>query len=80
MRLPVVVRDIRFQNTSDAVAIPISSPVDLDGDGIVGFDDLLIVLSARGPGDPPPAECPADLDGSGDVGFGDLLLVLSHWR
>jgi len=48
---------------------------DLDGDGAVGFADLLIALEQWGPC---PA-CPADLDGSGDVGFGDLLMILARW-
>jgi outer membrane protein assembly factor BamB len=56
-----------------------ANPADLDGDGSVGFGDLLIVLASWGDCPAPPAECPADLDGSGDVGFADLLLVLSNW-
>lgn len=53
-------------------------PGDVDGDGAVGFADLLEVLSAWG--DCPGAgACPADVDGDGVVGFGDVLLVLSNW-
>jgi WD40 repeat protein len=48
---------------------------DIDGDGIVGFSDLLIVLSLWGP----CPGCPEDLDGDGVVGFSDLLAVLSLW-
>jgi YVTN family beta-propeller protein len=48
---------------------------DVDGDGQVGFADLLAVLSEWGP----CAECAADTDGSGEVDFGDLLMVLSEW-
>jgi hypothetical protein len=48
---------------------------DLDGDGAVGFQDLLIMLSAWGP----CAGCPADLDGDDAVEFGDLLILLSSW-
>ena len=48
---------------------------DLDGDGSVGFGDLIEVLSSWGP----CTGCPADVDGNGDVGFSDLLLVLSTW-
>lgn len=49
---------------------------DLDGDGAVGFSDLLILLAAWGPCGTP---CPADLDGDGTIGFSDLLLLLSAW-
>jgi hypothetical protein len=47
----------------------------VDGDGVAGYGDLLLVLSTWGP----CAGCPADIDGSGDVGFADLLAVLSAW-
>ncbi len=52
---------------------------DLDGDGVVGILDLLILLSNWGPCPDPPAPCPADLDGDGNVGILDLLLLLSNW-
>ncbi|MHC5115376.1 MAG: hypothetical protein ACYTGP_13220, partial [Planctomycetota bacterium] len=48
---------------------------DIDGDGEVGFDDLLGVLAAWGP----CGACDEDLDGDGEVGFQDLLIVLSAW-
>jgi len=51
---------------------------DLDGDGLVGLSDLLVMLSAwgvcRGSG-----ACIADLDGDGVVGIADLLLLLAAW-
>jgi hypothetical protein len=49
---------------------------DVDGDGAVGFGDLIQVLSSWGECD---ADCVADLDGDGVVAFGDLILVLSGW-
>jgi hypothetical protein len=52
---------------------------DVDGDGVVGFLDLLQLLSEWGACPPPPDQCPSDLDGSGDVGFGDLLELLANW-
>jgi hypothetical protein len=52
------------------------TPGDVNFDGIVGFDDLLAVLSNWGPCQ---GLCSEDSDGSGDVGFGDLLDVLSNW-
>jgi hypothetical protein len=50
-------------------------PSDIGGDGIVGFLDLLAVLSAWGP----CPGCPADVDADGVVSFLDLLAVLSAW-
>jgi hypothetical protein len=50
-------------------------PWDLSGDSIIGFADLLAVLSAWGP----CPGCPEDLSGDGAVGFADLLKVLSEW-
>jgi hypothetical protein len=48
---------------------------DVDGDGLIGFGDLVAVLAAWGacPG------CPEDVDGDGNVGIADLLIVLSEW-
>jgi hypothetical protein len=51
---------------------------DLDGDGQVGFGDLLVLLSQWGPC-PPDPPCPGDFDGSGDVNFADLLFLLAAW-
>ena len=51
---------------------------DLNGDGMVGVADLLILFAEWGPcadcGD-----CPADLDGNCTVGVGDLLILLANW-
>lgn len=53
-----------------------SAPVgDLDGDGIVGFTDLVALLAAWGP----CPGCPADLDGDGEVTFDDLVALLANW-
>ena len=49
---------------------------DLNGDGIVGVGDLLILLASWGPC---KGDCPADLDGNGFVGIGDLLILLANW-
>jgi len=48
---------------------------DVNGDGAVGFDDLLAVLAAWGD----CGGCVEDFDGSGSVGFPDLLLLLTAW-
>jgi len=62
-------------NDGCLVADEIDLAGDVDGDGSVGFADLLSLLSNWGP----CAECPADLDASGSVDFADLLIVLSNW-
>jgi len=59
------------------------SPVvrgDLDGDGVVGFLDFLMLLGAWGPcaGSCPPF-CAGDLDGDCTVGITDFLLLLAAW-
>jgi hypothetical protein len=50
-------------------------PADVDGNGDVGFSDLLSVVSTWGA----CTGCPADVDGDGEVGFLDLVSVLSAW-
>jgi len=48
---------------------------DLDGDGLVGNGDLLILLAAWGPCD----ACPEDLNADGTVDLIDLLALLQAW-
>jgi hypothetical protein len=48
---------------------------DVDGSGVVDFDDVLRVLSAWGPCE----GCPEDVNRDDEVGFDDLLRVLSAW-
>jgi len=50
-------------------------PGDVTGDGHVGVDDLLLVISSWGfcPG------CDADIDGDDYVGVDELLVVLQYW-
>jgi len=53
---------------------------DIDGDGIVGINDFLILLSEWGPCEVPcPPACAADLDGDCVVGIGDFLTLLANW-
>ncbi len=49
--------------------------MDVDGDGSVGFTDLLAVLDAWGP----CAFCAADLNRDGTIDFDDVLLVIGGW-
>ena len=53
----------------------VECPADVDGDGLVGFLDLIAVITWWGP----CADCAEDIDENGDVGFSDLLLVLNGW-
>ncbi|MEE8459778.1 MAG: hypothetical protein V3S08_07885 [Phycisphaerales bacterium] len=53
---------------------------DIDGDGLVGINDFLLLLGAWGPCDMPcPPVCAADLDGDCDVGITDFLTLLANW-
>lgn len=54
---------------------PPTCPEDIDGDGEVTFDDLVILLSEWGPCE----DCASDIDGDGEVSFDDLVLLLSAW-
>ena len=49
---------------------PGNCPEDVDGDQVVGFSDILLLLSNWGGSSP-------DIDGDGVVGFSDVLAVLS---
>ena len=51
---------------------------DLNGDGVVGAADLLILLASWGPC-ADCKDCPADLDGNCTVGASDLLILLANW-
>lgn len=55
-------------------------PGDVNGDGVVGIQDFLDLLSAWGPCTAacPPA-CAADFDGDCSVGIADFLTVLANW-
>lgn len=77
--LGVIALNLDTDESGVAILTPISDAVvgDLDGDGVVTFNDLLVLLAAWGPCD--NGGCPADLDGSGDVGFADLLILLANW-
>ena len=51
-------------------------PGDLNGDGVVDVNDLLIIIADWGPCS---GDCPADLNGDGVVSVGDILAILSYW-
>jgi hypothetical protein len=54
-------------------------PGDVNGDGIVDTEDLLLLLASWGPCPDPPEDCPADFDGNGTVDTADLLILLANW-
>ena len=49
-------------------------PADLNGDGLVGAADLMVLLGVFGGTDPV-----ADIDGDGSVGVSDLTTLLGQW-
>jgi hypothetical protein len=52
---------------------------DVNGDGVVNVQDLLLLLGAWGMCPEPPIECPEDLNDDGSVDVLDLLVVLGNW-
>ena len=63
-----------------AVAAPVDTAGDIDGDGVIGVPDLLILLSLWGRCPGPGETCPADFDCDGQVAVSDLLRLLANWR
>ena len=60
------------------IDLTLGIPGDLNGDGVVGAADLLILLASWGPcGD--CDDCIADIDGNCTVGASDLLILLANW-
>ena len=64
---------------ADSIDLVVTTLGDLDGDGLVGINDFLLLLAAWGPCPTPPAICPADLDNDGMVGINDFLILLALW-
>ena len=52
-----------------------SVPEDIDGDGVVGINDLLLLISIWGPCD----QCAADINLDGAVDVQDLLFLIAAW-
>ncbi len=61
-----------------ALAVKSGTGPDLNDDGSVGIQDLLVLLAAWGPC-PAEGPCPADLDCDGLVAVPDLLALLAGW-
>jgi hypothetical protein len=67
--------DLYAQNVNiDGTLGVTEMPGDIDGDGDVDVEDLLLLLAAWGTADPD-----ADIDGNGIVDVQDLLLLLASW-
>jgi hypothetical protein len=62
------------------ITISEPTPGDVDGDGSVGFADVLAVLAGWGVCPPPPAYCLLDQDADGVVGFAEVLMILANWN
>ncbi|MHC5113663.1 MAG: hypothetical protein ACYTGP_04455 [Planctomycetota bacterium] len=76
----VLVRVSGYNGSNGAYDLEISyesapAAEDLNGNGVVDFGDILMVIGAWGP----CTGCPEDLDHSGAVGFGDVLMVIGAW-
>jgi probable HAF family extracellular repeat protein len=54
---------------------PVPCTGDVDGDGVVGVNDFLMLLAAWGE----CSGCPADLDDDGIIGVNDFLELLANW-
>jgi hypothetical protein len=54
-------------------------PIDLDGNGTVGFADLMSLLAKWGPCPDGGTCCPGDIACDGGVGFDDVLALLTNW-
>jgi photosystem II stability/assembly factor-like uncharacterized protein len=63
---------------TDAHGLWIEGPIpgDVNGDGSVGFGDVIQIIGAWGAC---TGSCPEDLNGDGFVNFADILIVISLW-
>jgi hypothetical protein len=70
-----------------STTVPIGDPLavvkvydpDIDQDGDVDVDDLLLVQNAWGPCPSPPDPCPSDINRDGVVNVDDMNLVIEAW-
>lgn len=70
--------DVTGQLIDTSITIVSPCPGDVNRDGVVNVDDLLIVLNNWGDCDD-PNDCPADVTGTGVIDVDDLLIVLNSW-
>lgn len=70
--------EVSYESNSVTITVTQSAVLgDLNGDGVVGVVDLLILLGSWGPC--AKGCCSADLDLDGTVGVADLLILLANW-
>jgi hypothetical protein len=78
---------VRMDNTGtdyeDVSAAPFSivaapNPADVNGDGLVNVNDLVLVITGWGPCLPGPP-CDADVNDDHNVNVNDLVLVITNW-
>jgi uncharacterized membrane protein len=74
----VIAATARYNGLRRAVLLSPPRPGDLDQNGVVNINDLLILLSAWGHCNN-CSDCPADLDGDCAVGIADFLTLLANW-
>jgi hypothetical protein len=54
----------------------IAVPGDVNGDGIVNYLDIVMVIEHWGD----PVSCPTcDVDRDGEVGYSDISFIVEHW-
>lgn len=70
--------DIVAQNINRNGTLGEDCPMDINGDGVVGFGDLNVLLGGYGQSAAPGA-LPGDADCDGTIGFGDLNLLLGMY-
>jgi hypothetical protein len=63
----------------DSMEVQVYQRTDINRDGVVNIDDLLLVIGKWGACQSPPFPCPADVTGDGVVNIDDLLAVISAW-
>jgi acetyl esterase/lipase len=76
--LPAAEFDLAF-DFMQAQLIPPAEAADLNCDGFVNVQDLLVVIGAWGACPKGQFTCPGDLDSNAVVNVADLLLVIGNW-
>ncbi len=73
--------DLGMRGRTYVISGSLGVPGDIDGDGLVGVVDFLLLLGSWGPCPDcsPSWECPADLDHSCTVDVVDFLMLLASW-
>jgi hypothetical protein len=70
--------DLAFDFMESLLITP-PDPTDVNCDGAVNVDDLLIVINGWGSCPKGQPTCPGDVDANGVVNVDDLLAVINGW-